>query len=322
MPYAVRIHSQGGPEVLRWEEVEVGEPGPGQLRLRQTAVGVNFIDIYERSGLYKQPMPAVLGHEAAAVVTAVGAKVKGFTVGDRVAYAIGHTGAYAEERIFPADRAVKIPDDVSDQVAAASMLKGLTAVTLLRRTYKVKRKDFVLIHAAAGGVGLLAVQIAKYLGATVIAVVGSEQKAALARENGADHVLIGLDDLAKRVRDIVSEGVHVVYDSVGKDTLFPSLDCLRPLGMLVSYGNSSGPPPPIAPLELSVRGSLYLTRPGVFHYIAKRRDLESAAKELFTLIGRSVVRVHVGQTYALRDAAQAHTDLEQRRTVGSSLLLP
>ena len=322
MPYAIRIHRHGGPEVLNWEEVESRDPGPGELRLRQTAIGVNFIDIYERTGLYKQSLPAVLGHEAAAVVAAIGPKVKGFSVGDRVAYAIGHTGAYAEERILPADRAIKLPSDVSDQIAAATMLKGLTAVALLRRTYKVKRNDFVLIHAAAGGVGLLAVQIAKHSGAHVIAAVGSEEKAALVREHGADHVLVGLEDLAKRVRDIVGEGVHVVYDSVGKDTFFASLDCLRPLGMMVSYGNSSGPPPAFTPLELSVRGSLFLTRPGVFHYIAKRRDLQGAAKELFALIGRSILRVHVGQTYVLRDAAQSHTDLEKRRTVGSSLLLP
>jgi len=322
MPYAVRIHRHGGPEVLRWEEVELRAPGPGELQVRQSAIGVNFIDIYERTGLYKQALPAVLGHEAAGVVTALGPKVKGFAIGDRVAYALNHSGAYAEERILAADRAVKIPDDVSDQIAAAVMLKGLTAVVLLRRTYKVKRNDFVLIHAAAGGVGLLAVQLAKHLGAHVIGVVGSEEKAAVARDAGADHVVVGIDDLANKVRQIVSEGVHVVYDSVGNDTFIASLDCLRPLGMMVTYGNSSGPPPAVAPLELSRRGSLYLTRPVLFNYITRRRDLESAAKELFILIERSNLRVHVGRTYALREAAQAHIDLEQRRTVGSSLLLP
>ena len=322
MPYAVRIHRHGGPEVLRWEEVELRAPGPGELQVRQSAIGVNFIDIYERTGLYKQALPAVLGHEAAGVVTALGPKVKGFAIGDRVAYALNHSGAYAEERILAADRAVKIPDDVSDQIAAAVMLKGLTAVVLLRRTYKVKRNDFVLIHAAAGGVGLLAVQLAKHLGAHVIGVVGSEEKAAVARDAGADHVVVGIDDLANKVRQIVSEGVHVVYDSVGNDTFVSSLDCLRPLGMMVTYGNSSGPPPAVAPLELSRRGSLYLTRPVLFNYITRRRDLESAAKELFILIERSNLRVHVGRTYALREAAQAHIDLEQRRTVGSSLLLP
>jgi len=322
MPYAVRIHRHGGPEVLRWEEVELRAPGPGELQVRQSAIGVNFIDIYERTGLYKQALPAVLGHEAAGVVTALGPKVKGFAIGDRVAYALNHSGAYAEERILAADRAVKIPDDVSDQIAAAVMLKGLTAVVLLRRTYKVKGNDFVLIHAAAGGVGLLAVQLAKHLGAHVIGVVGSEEKAAVARDAGADHVVVGIDDLANKVRQIVSEGVHVVYDSVGNDTFIASLDCLRPLGMMVTYGNSSGPPPAVAPLELSRRGSLYLTRPVLFNYITRRRDLESAAKELFILIERSNLRVHVGRTYALREAAQAHIDLEQRRTVGSSLLLP
>jgi NADPH2:quinone reductase len=322
MPYAIRIHRHGGPEVLRWEEVEVRDPAAGELHLKQSAIGVNFIDIYERTGLYKQSLPTVLGHEAAGVVTALGPKVKGFAIGDRVAYAINQPGAYAEERILAANRAVRIPDDVSDQLAAAAMLKGLTAVVLLRRTYKVKRNDVVMIHAAAGGVGLLAVQIAKHLGAKVIAVVGSEQKAGLASGAGADHVLVGIHDLAQRVRQFASEGVHAVYDSVGKDTFLASLDCLRPLGMMVTYGNSSGPPPAVEPIELSRRGSLYLTRPGVFHYTAKRSDLEAAAKELFMLIGRSQLRVHVGQTYALRDTAQAHIDLEQRRTVGSSLLLP
>lgn len=321
MPHVVRIHRHGGPEVLRWEEVEIGDPGTGEVRLRQNAIGVNFIDVYDRTGLYKQSLPAILGHEAAGTVTALGPKVKGLAIGDRVAYAISHSGAYADERIIAADRLVQIPGDVSDQIAAASMLKGLTAVVLLRRTYKVKRNDWVLIHAAAGGVGLLAVQLAKHLGAQVIAVVGSEQKAPIAREAGADHVLVGIEDLPSKVRQIAKDGVHVVYDSVGNDTFFASLDCLRPLGMMVTYGNSSGSPPAVAPLELSRRGSLFLTRPGVFQYLAQARDLQSAAKELFALIGRSTLRVHVGQTYALRDAAQAHIDLEQRRTVGSTVLL-
>jgi NADPH2:quinone reductase len=245
-------------------------------------------------------------------------------VGDRVAYVSAQPGSYAQERVMPADRVVRIPDGVSDRLAAAAMLKGLTAQFLLRRTYKVRKGDTVVIHAAAGGVGLIASQWARDLGATVIGVVGSDAKAAVAREHGCHHALVlGRDDLAARVRELTGgAGAHVVYDSVGKDTFFASLDCLRPLGTMVTYGNASGPVPPVAPLELARRGSLFLTRPILFHYIARRADLERASRELFEVIGRGAVRIEIGQTYALQDAAQAHRDLEARRTIGSTVLIP
>lgn len=323
MPKVVRIHQTGGPEVLSYEDVELGSPGPTEVRLRHTAIGLNFIDIYERTGLYATPLPAVLGREAAGVVEAVGAKVKGFTVGDRVAYTGGGAGAYAEARLIPAARLVRLPDYISDQQAAAIMLKGLTAHTLLRKTYRVRKGDFVLIHAAAGGVGSIAVQWAKHLGAVVIAVVGSQSKADLVRSYGADHVLLSSEDWLARIKTITkNRGVHVAYDSVGKDTFFGSLDSLRPRGMMVTFGNASGPVPPIAPLELSKRGSLYLTRPSLFHYIEKRSELERAAQELFDVVRRKVVDVKIGQTYRLSEVAQAHRDLEGRKTTGSTVLLP
>jgi NADPH2:quinone reductase len=265
-----------------------------------------------------------LGREAAGVVEEIGPRVRGIAVGDRVAYASNQPGAYAQERVMPADRVVKIPDGVSDRLAAASILKGLTAQFLLRRTFRVKKGHVVVVHAAAGGVGLIAAQWARHLGATVIGVVGSEAKARVALEHGCHEVLIlGRDDLPARVRALGGgAGAHVVYDSVGKDTFFASLDSLRPLGLMVSYGNASGPVPPIAPLELSKRGSLYLTRPILFHYIAKRSDLERGARELFDVIGRGVVRIEIGQTYPLEDVVQAHRDLEARRTTGSTVLIP
>jgi NADPH2:quinone reductase len=292
--------------------------------VRQTAIGLNFIDVYERTGLYPGALPTGLGREGAGVVEAVGPKVRGVAVGDRVAYVSAQPGSYAQERVMPADRVVRIPDGVSDRLAAAAMLKGLTAQFLLRRTCKVRKGDTVVIHAAAGGVGLIASQWARELGATVIGVVGSDAKAAVAREHGCHHVLVlGRDDLAARVREVTGgAGAHVVYDSVGKDTFFASLDCLRPLGMMVTYGNASGPVPPVAPLELARRGSLFLTRPVLFHYIARRADLDRAARELFEVIGRGAVRIEIGQTYALPDAAQAHRDLEARRTIGSTVLIP
>lgn len=324
MPHAIRIHAHGGPEVLQWESVEVPEPGRGEVLLRQTAVGLNFIDVYERTGLYPGALPMGLGREGAGVVESVGPGVKGLAAGDRVAYVSGQPGAYAQERLMPADRLVKIPDGVSDRLAAAAMLKGLTAQFLLRRTHRVRKGDAVVIHAAAGGVGLIAAQWARDLGALVIGVAGSEAKAAIALQHGCHHVLVsGRDDLAAHVRELTGgSGAHVVYDSVGKDTFFASLDSLRPLGLMVSYGNASGPVPPIAPLELAKRGSLFLTRPTLFHYIARRADLERAARELFEVIGRGAVRIEIGQTYALQDAAQAHRDLEARRTIGSTVLLP
>jgi len=323
MPYAVRIHETGGPEVLRYENVDVGEPGPEDLRVRHTAIGLNFIDVYERTGLYPTTFPAVLGREAAGVIEAIGSKVKGFVVGERIAYTGSGNGSYSQVRILPAARAVKLPDEIDDRQAAAIMLKGLTAEFLLRRTYRVKKNDFVLIHAAAGGVGLLAVQWAKHLGAKVIAIVGSDAKAALVREHGADHILLASSDWPAEVKSITrKKGVHVVYDSVGKDTFFASLDSLRPRGMMVSFGNASGPAPAFAPLELSKRGSLFLTRPTLFHYIATRPELDKAAAALFDLVKRKVLSVHVGQTYPLSDAAQAHRDLEGRKTTGSTVLLP
>ena len=324
MPHAIRIHAHGGPEVLTWQSVEVPEPGRGEVLLRQTAVGLNFIDVYERTGLYPGALPMGLGREGAGVVESVGPGVKGIAVGDRVAYVSGQPGAYAQERLMPADRLVKVPDGVSDRLAAAAMLKGLTAQFLLRRTHRVRKGDAVVIHAAAGGVGLIAAQWARDLGALVIGVAGSEAKAAIALQHGCHHVLVsGRDDLAAHVRELTGgNGAHVVYDSVGKDTFFASLDSLRPLGLMVSYGNASGPVPPIAPLELAKRGSLFLTRPTLFHYIARRADLERAARELFEVIGRGAVRIEIGQTYALQDAAQAHRDLEARRTIGSTVLLP
>ena len=324
MPHAIRIHAYGGPEVMRWEEVELPAPRKGEVLLRHTAIGLNFIDCYERSGLYPGQLPLVLGREGAGVVLAVGPGVKGVQEGDRVAYAAGASGAYAEQRVLAADRLVKIPDGVSDRLAAASMLKGMTAQFLLRRTYRVKKGTVVLIHAAAGGVGLIAAQWARHLGATVIGVVGSEAKADLARQHGCHEAIVsGREDFTAGVKALTrGKGVDVVYDSVGKDTFFGSLDSLKPLGLMVSYGNASGAVPPFAPLELSKRGSLFLTRPTLFHYVAKRADLERSARELFEVIGSGAVRIEIGQTYPLRDVAQAHRDLEGRRTVGSTVLLP
>jgi NADPH2:quinone reductase len=324
MPHAIRIRSFGGPEVMRWEPFDPGEPGRGEVLIRHTALGLNFIDVYERTGLYPNALPSGLGREAAGIVEALGKGVRGLAVGDRVAYASAQPGAYAQYRVVAADRLVAIPDGVSDRLAAAAMLKGLTAQFLLRRTHRVKRGDVVLIHAATGGVGLIAVQWARHLGALVIGVVGSEAKARVALANGCHHALVlGRDDLPARVREISDgRGADVVYDSVGKDTFFPSLDSLRPLGLMVSYGNASGPVPPFQPLELSKRGSLFLTRPTLFDYIARRGDLARAARELFDVIGRGAVRIEIGQTHPLTDVAQAHRDLEARRTIGSTVLIP
>ena len=322
MPHAIRIHRYGGPEVMQWEAVEVPEPGPTEVRVRHTAIGLNFIDVYERTGLYQSTLPMTLGREAAAVVEAIGSRVKDLAVGDRVAYVGPTSGAYSQARVLAADRVVKLPDSIDDATGAAIMLKGLTVQALLRQTYRVRKSDTVLIHAAAGGVGLIAVQWAKHLGAKVIAVVGSQEKAELVKQRHADHVLLVQDDWVAAVKSITRGGVNVVYDSVGKDTFINSLDCLRPRGMMVSFGNASGPVPPFAPLELSKRGSLYLTRPTLFHYIAQRSELRRAAQELFELVARSVIAVHVGQTYPLQDVARAHRDLESRQTTGSTVLLP
>jgi NADPH2:quinone reductase len=324
MPKAIRIHQTGGPEVMRWEEVEVGRPEPGQVRLRHTAVGLNYVDVYFRNGLYPLPkLPAVLGREAAGIVEDVGAGVTSLKVGDRVAY-VDPMGSYAEERLHPADRLVKLPPGISDRTAAAMMLKGLTAQYLLRRTYRIKPGETILVHAAAGGVGLILCQWAKHLGATVIGTVSTEEKAALARQHGCDHtILYTRESFVERVKQITSgKGVPVVYDSVGKDTFAGSLDCLAPLGMMVSYGNASGKVPPFDPGILSTKGSLFLTRPTLVTYTASREDLEASSAELFDVVRKGIVKIEVKQTYALRDAAAAHRDLEARKTVGSTVLLP
>ncbi|MGH8298669.1 MAG: quinone oxidoreductase family protein [Steroidobacteraceae bacterium] len=324
MAMAIRFYEHGGPEVLRVEDVDPGQPQPGEAQVRHSAIGLNYVDVYDRTGLYAGELPSGLGREAAGVITALGRRVRGFKIDDRVAYVHSRPGAYCELRNVPADRLVKVPRGISDEQAAALMLKGLTAHYLLRRTYRVARGDTILVHAAAGGVGLLLCQWAKALGAKVIGVVGSDSKAELARRHGCRHVLIlGRDELAREVRKLTKgDGVAVVYDSVGKDTFMDSLDCLRPLGMMVSYGNASGPPPAVSPLELSKRGSLFLTRPSLFNYITGRKALDAAARELFAAVKRRAVRVRIGQRYPLTDAAQAHVDLEARRTTGSTVLVP
>lgn len=324
MPHAIRVHAYGGPENLRREFVEVPPPGPGQVRLRQTAVGLNFIDVYERTGLYPIELPGCLGHEAAGVVTETGRGVHDVKCGDHVAYVHAQPGAYTGERLMPADRLVKIPKGISDAQAAAVMLKGLTAWYLLNCTYRVQRGDPVVIYAAAGGVGLIAVQWARALGAEVIAITGSGEKSEIAREHGAHHtILLGRSDLAARVREMTGgRGVPVVYDSIGKDTFFASLDCLRPRGLMVSYGNTSGPVPPVDLRELARRGSLFLTRPTLFHYVERRADLRRGARELFGVIASGAVKIRIGHTYALADAWLAHRELEARRTTGATVLLP
>ena len=319
MPFAIRIHQTGGPEVMCWEEMEVGDPAPGEARVRHQAVGLNYIDIYHRSGLYPLQLPNGLGLEAAGVVEAVGAGVS-----DRVAYAGGPVGAYSQVRCLPADRLLKLSDAVDFRTAAAMMLQGLTSAYLLRRTYRVQPGDFVLIHAAAGGVGLIACQWAKALGATVIGTVSGPAKAALAAAHGCDHVIdYTHENFPRRVRDITAgEGVAVVYDGVGKDTFAGSLDSLRTCGMLVSFGNASGPVPPFDPLLLSQKGSLFLTRPTLMHYTARRDDLVALGAELFDVVGSGKVRVEINQTYPLAEVATAHRDLEARRHTGSTILLP
>lgn len=324
MSYAIRIHETGGPQVLRWEEVAVGDPQPGQVRIRQQAVGLNYIDTYHRSGLYPLPLPSGLGMEGAGVVEAVGVGVTEFVVGDRVAYAGGPVGAYSELRCLPASVLLKLPEAIDCRTGAAMMLQGLTSAYLLRRTYRVQPGDSVLIHAAAGGVGLIACQWAKALGATVIGTVSSPAKAELARAHGCDHVIeYTREDFAKRVREITGgEGVAVVYDGVGKDTFMGSLDSLRLRGMMVTFGNASGPVPPLDLLLLSQKGSLYVTRPTLGHYTAKRDELQALGDELFDVVAGGQVKIEVRQSYALADAAQAHRDLEARKTTGSSILLP
>ena len=325
MPTAIRFYEHGGPEVLRVEDVEPGKPAAGEAQVRHRAIGVNYIDVYDRTGLYPvAALPSGLGREAAGVITAVGRGVRGLKAGDRVAYVWPSPGAYSELRNVPAERLVKVPRGISDEQAAALMLKGLTAHFLIRRTYRVQRGDTILVHAAAGGVGLILCQWARSLGAKVIGVVGSEAKVELARRHGCHHVLVsGRDELVAGVKALTrGAGVAAVYDSVGRDTFMESLDCLRRLGIMVSFGNASGPAPPLAPLELTRRGSLYLTRPTLFHYIGTRAELEPAARELFAAVRARKVRIVIGQKYPLARAADAHRDLEGRRTTGSTVLTP
>ena len=324
MTHAFRIHQTGGPEVLIWEEVDVPAPGAGEATVRHHAVGLNFIDTYHRTGLYPLSLPSGIGLEGAGVVEAVGEGVTEVTVGDRVAYAGGPVGAYSEVRNLPAHRLLRLPEGIGFNTAAAMMLQGLTAAYLLRRTYRVQAGDAVLIHAAAGGVGLIACQWAKALGATVIGTVGSAAKGDLAKAHGCDHVInYSTENFTQRVREITGgEGVAVVYDGVGKDVFMGSLDSLRTLGMLVTYGNASGPVPPFDPLLLAQKGSLFVTRPTLAHYTAKRAELEALGSELFEIVGSGKVRIEVNQSYPLAAAAQAHRDLEARRTTGSTILLP
>jgi NADPH2:quinone reductase len=321
MPHAIRVHEIGGPEVLKWEEVEVGEPGPGEIRLRQEAAGVNFIDVYHRTGLYPQPLPFIPGVEGAGVVEAIGSDVTSMQVGDRVAYG-GPVGGYAEVRLIPADRVVKLPDGISAEAAAAMMLKGMTAEMLLRRVYPVKPEDAILVHAAAGGVGLILCQWAKALGATVIGTVGSDEKADLARAHGCDHPIVYTrqDFVAEVERITDGAKVAVVYDGVGRDTFMKSLDCLARRGMMASFGNSSGPVDPFDALLLARKGSLFLTRPTLYDYTLDPADLQLSAHALFDVVESGKVKIEIGQRFPLKDAAEAHRALEGRRTSGSTVL--
>lgn len=325
MVHAIRIHAHGGPEQMVWEEVEVPAPGPNEARIRQVAIGVNYIDVYHRDGSYPLPqLPGVIGMEGAGVVEAVGSDVTTVKPGDRVAYAMGPVGSYAEERVMPADRLVTLPPEISEPIAASIMLQGMTANYLLNRTYKVKPGDTILVHAAAGGVGLLLCQWAKHLGATVIGTVSTEEKATLAKANGAAHIIYyRTENVVERVRELTGgEGVPVVYDAVGKDTFDASLSSLRPLGMMVLYGASSGKVPPFDLAQLGAKGSLFVTRPSLGHYAAKRDDLLGLANGLFDVIKSGAVKVSINQTLALRHAAEAHRALEARQTTGSTILLP
>ena len=324
MSFAIRFHQTGGPEVLRWEEVPVGDPAADEVRLRHEAVGLNYIDTYQRSGLYPLPLPSGLGQEGAGVVEAVGKDVRDFRPGDRVAYAGGPVGSYSQQRCLPVARLLKLPESIDFRTGAAMMLQGLTTAYLLRRTYAVQPGDAVLIHAAAGGVGLIACQWARALGATVIGTVSTEAKAELARQHGCEHVILySHEDVAARVRDISGgEGVAVVYDGVGKDTFAASLDSLRMRGMMVSFGNASGAVPPFNPLLLTQKGSLFLTRPMLAHYTANRDELLALGQELFAVVESGKVRININQTFDLADAADAHRALEARQTTGSTVLLP
>lgn len=324
MTHAIRIHRNGGPEVFSWDEIQVGDPGPGEVRIQQSAIGLNYIDVYFRTGLYPSAnFPAVLGQEAAGVVEAVGAGVTQWQEGDRVAYPMC-PGAYAQARLIAADKLLKLPDNIADQTAAAMMLKGLTAHYLLHRTYAVKAGDPILVYAAAGGVGQILTQWAKRLGAVVIGCVGSAAKGELAKAAGADHIInYSSENIAERARELTGgEGVAAAYDSIGKATFEASLDALRPFGVLASYGNATGPVDPFSPAILAPKGSLYVTRPTLATHISTRALLEEGAERLFEVVGRGEVQIHLNQTYSLQDVAQAHRDLEARKTTGSTVLLP
>ena len=323
MVHVIRYHQQGGPEVLKWEEVELGKPGPGEVRIRHTAVGLNYVDTYQRSGLYPMPLPSPLGGEAAGVIEELGPGVADLKVGDRVAYGAAPLGGYSEARLIPAARLLKLPDGISDHTAAAMMLKGLTTEYLVNRSYNIKAGDTVLFHAAAGGVGLIFGQWAKAKGATVIGTVGGAEKAKLARDHGYAHVIdYTKEDFVARVGEITKgEKVPAVYDGVGKDTFMKSLDCLRPAGFLISFGQASGKVPPFDPGILAAKGSLYLQRPTLATYGAKREDLVAMAKNLFDMVLSGKIRIEIGQTYPLKDAARAHADLEGRRTTGSTVFV-
>jgi NADPH2:quinone reductase len=326
MVKAIQVHQYGGPEVMQWEDVQVGDPGPGQVRIRQHAVGLNFIEVYQRTGLYPNPFPLCPGGEAAGVVESVGAGVTHVKVGDRVAYASAKPGAYTQVRVLDATPVVKLPDAIDFETAAAMMLKGLTAHYLLKRTLPaegLQAGDFVLFHAAAGGVGLIAVQWAKALGLKLIATAGSDEKCQLALSFGAAHAInYRTENFATRVRELTGgQGVKVVYDSVGKDTWEGSLDCLRPFGLMVTFGNASGPVPPFAPGILSAKGSLYVTRPTLGTYNATRERAQAMADDLFDVVAKGLVRIRIDQRYRLQEVAQAHRDLEARKTTGSSILL-
>jgi NADPH2:quinone reductase len=324
MVHAIRIHQQGGPETLKWEQVELGKPGAGEVRIRHTAIGLNYVDTYLRSGLYPMPLPSGLGGEGAGIVEEIGAGVGDLKVGDRVAYGSAPLGAYSEARLIPAERLVKIPDGIADETAAAMMLKGLTTEYLVNRSYAITAGDTVLFHAAAGGVGLIFGQWAKAKGATLIGTVGSADKAKLARDHGYDHIIeYRHEDFVARVGEITKGAkVRAVYDGVGKDTFMKSLDCVRPHGIIVSFGQASGKIPPFDAGILATKGSLYLQRPTLATYTARRDDLVAMAKNLFDIVLAGKVRIEVNQTYPLKDAARAHADLEGRKTTGSSVLLP
>ena len=321
---AIRFQQNGGAEVLKWEDIELPPLGPLDVRLRQTAVGVNYIDIYQRTGMYPRPLPSGLGSEAAGVIEQVGKRVRGLKIGDRVGYiSSGDPGAYAEQRVLAAAELIKLPRAISDELAAAVLLKGLTSWFLLRETFRLKPGDTALVTAAAGGVGLILIQWARALGAKVIGVVGSEEKAEIARRHGCRQIIVGYANIAVEARRLTRDkGVDVAYDGVGKDSFFGCLDSLRPRGMMVTFGNASGAVPPVAPLELARRGSLFLTRPTAGNYVGNPDARQTGARELFAVIARKAVRLHVGQRYPLAQAAQAHRDLETRRTSGSVILLP